>query len=252
MKVSVLASGSKGNSSYFETEKLKCLIDIGMSCAYIERNLQELGVDPRDIDLIFLTHTHSDHINGLKTFLKKYNTTVCLTQKMHNDLEILIKNVIYLEQDYTYQDLNVKVIKTSHDVSDSNGYIMESKGKSFVYITDTGYINVKNHKYLKDKNLYVLESNHDVQLLMEGKYPHHLKNRIQGDSGHLSNAQCGEYLCNFIGTNTLMVFLAHLSEENNTPDKAIETIVEKFNKNKRKTPTIKVAKQKERTELVVL
>lgn len=252
MRVSVLASGSKGNCTYVETNEVKCLIDIGMSCAYVERNLKELGVEPNEIKFIFITHTHSDHINGLKTFIKKYNPTVLITPKMHKDFDFTIDNYFYIEKDYNFKDLNVKVIKTSHDVSDSNGYIMESNGKSIVYITDTGYINIKNHKYLKDKNLYILESNHDIPMLMNGKYPHYLKNRVQGDSGHLSNKQCGEYLCTFIGDETNLVFLAHLSEENNTEEKALETVLEVFHKQNKRAPKIKIATQKERTELIKL
>lgn len=252
MKVSVLASGSKGNSTYVETKNVKFLIDVGMSCAYIERNLKELGVDPHDIDYIFITHTHSDHIYGLKTFIKKYNPVICFTKVMHRDFDFPIDNFLYLDNEYSDKDLSVRVIKTSHDASDSNGYIFESDDKSLVYITDTGYINIKNHKYLKNKNLYILESNHDIRMLMEGKYPHYLKNRVQGDSGHLSNEQCGEYLCDFIGENTDLVFLAHLSEENNSPDKAMGTVLEVLNKKAKRIPKIKIATQKERSDFIKL
>lgn len=252
MRVCVLASGSKGNSTYLETKKHKILIDIGMSCTYIERNLREIGIEPSEIDTIFITHTHSDHIYGLKTFSKKYNPKICFTEKMHNDLDFEIKNYCYLASEYEDEDLFVKIIKTSHDASDSNGYIFECSGKSTVYITDTGYINVKNHKYLLDKNLYILESNHDVEMLMNGKYPHYLKNRVQSDSGHLSNKQCADYLLKFMGNQTKLVVLAHLSEENNSPEKAKETLLKSFSKKEKVSCPVIVAKPKERMEIIKL
>jgi len=252
MKVSVLASGSKGNCTYLETESLKILIDAGMSSSYIERNLKELGVNPASIDYIFITHTHSDHINGLKVFVKKYNPVICFTEIMHNDLDFFVEKAIYLEKEYNIKDLNVRIIKTSHDASDSNGYIFESNGKSLVYITDTGYINVKNHKHLRGKNFYILESNHDVKMLMEGKYPYYLQQRILGDSGHLSNKACAEYLSDFVNEETKHILLAHLSEENNSPEKALETVKDMLEKKNKTLCQIDVAKPKERTELIKL
>lgn len=252
MKFCVLASGSKGNCTYLETDNHKILIDIGMSCAYIERNLKEIGVEPKEIDTIFITHTHSDHIYGLKTFLKKYNPLVCFTEKMHKDFDFDIDNYYYLENEYKEDELYVKIIKTSHDVSDSNGYVFETNNKSLVYITDTGYINIKNHKYLKNKNIYILESNHDIEMLMNGRYPHYLKNRVQGDSGHLSNKQCADYLLKFAGDETKLIILAHLSEENNTPLKAKTTIEKAFELKEKRLCNINVAKPKERMEIIKL
>jgi len=252
MKICVLASGSKGNCTYLETKNTKILIDVGMSCAYIEKNLKEIGVSPDSIDHIFITHTHSDHINGLRIFVKKYNPTVCFTEKMHKDLDFSINKFVYLEKEKNINDLNIKIIKTSHDASDSNGYIFESNEKSLVYITDTGYINVKNHKHLKGKNAYIIESNHDVKMLMNGKYPYYLQQRILGDSGHLSNNACAEYLFKFIDEKTKYVLLAHLSEENNTPEKALSEIRETFSKKSKPLCNVLIAKPKERTELIKL
>lgn len=250
MKVCVLASGSKGNCAYVETVSTKSLIDVGMSCAYIEKALKDIGVDPASIQQIFLTHTHTDHTSGLRVFLKKYGPTVYFTEKMDEELGMLIDDVYYIDEDVQIGDLLVRPIKTSHDVADSNGYVFVSEGKSLMYMTDTGYINIRNYNKLKNHDIYVLESNHDTTMLMEGKYPYHLKQRILGDKGHLSNKDSAYYLSQFTSDKTMEVILAHLSEENNTPDKALEAYYRAYEKCGKKAPKVVVAKQKERTEVI--
>lgn len=252
MKVCVLASGSKGNCAYVETNKTKSLIDIGMSCAYIEKSLKDIGVEPSSIERIFLTHTHTDHVNGLRVFLKKYGVAVYFTEKMDEELGMLIDDYSYIDGDIEINDLKVIPVKTSHDVADSNGYVFESNGKSLMYMTDTGYINIRNHNKLKNHDMYILESNHDIEMLMEGKYPYHLKQRILGDKGHLSNKQCSNYLTEFTGEKTKSVILAHLSEENNSPDKAEIAYYDAYKKCGKKAPNLLIAKQKERTEVIEL
>jgi phosphoribosyl 1,2-cyclic phosphodiesterase len=248
MRVCVLASGSKGNCTYIETEHTRSLIDIGMSSRYVEGQLRSIGVDPSSIQRIFLTHTHSDHTNGLRVFIKKYNPLVYLTEKMDAELDILINNIVYINGDEKINDLVVEPIKTSHDVADSNGYVFINKGKKFLYMTDTGYINVRNYNKLKDLDFYILESNHDVQMLMDGPYPYHLKQRILGDKGHLSNKDCSYYLSQFTTDKTKQVVLAHLSEHNNDPEVALKMYYDTYKKYGKKAPNVVVAQQKVRTE----
>lgn len=248
MKACVLASGSKGNCTYIETSRLKFLVDAGPSCAYIERSLRSINVDPKKIDFIFLTHTHVDHVAGLRVFLKKYHPKVYLTEKMHYELDIDIPDYFYINREIVIEDLDVLPIKTSHDVLESHGYVFTSEGKSIVHITDTGYINVRNFSKLKGKNLYIFESNHDVRMLREGKYPYHLQQRILSDKGHLSNKDSSYYLSKFVTDDTKKIVLIHLSEENNTPELALNTLLDALaGKN---IPDIEIAKQKERTELI--
>lgn len=250
MRVSVLASGSKGNSTYIETEKLKFLVDIGPSCAYIERSLKSIGVNPNDIKIIFLTHAHVDHVAGLRVFLKKYNPVVYLSSKMHEELGLKIDKYIYINKETSIEDLNIITIKTSHDTSDSHGFVFTCNKKSIVYITDTGYINMRNFDKLRGKSLYIFESNHDIRMLREGKYPYHLQQRILSDKGHLSNKDSSYYLSEFIDKNTKRIVLIHLSEENNTPEIALETLKQTLKSKKKKRPEIIIAKQKECTELM--
>lgn len=250
MKVSVLSSGSKGNTTYIETKNAKILIDAGNSSKYILEKLQELNVNPNDIDAILITHIHVDHVKGLPVLLKKINPCVYMTEKMHPYLDY-IENYTIIETDtITIKDIEVNVIKTSHDTDDSVGYVINNEGKSIVYITDTGYINRKYFDLLKNRNIYIMESNHDVEMLNNGKYPFELRQRILSDKGHLSNYDSAKYLSTFIGNNTKYILLAHLSEENNTQELAYDTLNERLNKENIHVDNIIIAKQNQETELI--
>ena len=248
MKVSVIASGSKGNCCYIETKETKILIDIGLNCITTERKLLEKNIDPDEIEGIFITHTHKDHIDGLRVFNKKHKAKAYLTETMYKELNQELKNYEFIGETTKIKDITITAIKTSHDAEDSNGYIIENEDKQIVYITDTGYINIKNHKKLKDKTMYILESNHDVEMLMNNpNYPYHIKQRILGDKGHLSNKDSAYYLKKFIGQNTKHIILAHLSEHNNTDVLALKTLKETLENN---DIDIRVAYQEKQTELI--
>lgn len=253
MKISVLASGSKGNSCFIKTAAGEFLIDVGMTCSYISNALKDIDTSPENIKAIFITHTHTDHVNGLKVFVKKYNPIIYVSEKMYLELKDIVfsDNYVILDKELIIDDLKVSIIKTSHDAEDSVGYIFEERGRSIVYITDTGYINMKNHNKLSNKNIYVLESNHDIDMLMNNpKYPYHLKQRILGDKGHLSNKDSSYYLGKFIGDNTKCIVLAHLSEHNNTKELALESLEKSLDDNNKKCEKIIIASQTEKTELV--
>lgn len=230
MKIVVLASGSKGNSTYIENNDKKILIDLGVSLEYIEDKLNNINVDPKDINCILITHTHSDHIIGLSKFIKKYDTSILISPKMESEIIKKVKdpNIIYFNKEMDLDGLSIKIIKNSHDC-DSFGFIINDK---VVYITDTGYINSKHFPLISNKEVYILESNHDVEMLMNGSYPHYLKQRILSDKGHLSNEACSYYLSQLIGENTKYIILSHLSEENNTEEKALEELNNKIKNTK--------------------
>lgn len=252
MKVIVLSSGSKGNTTYIECKGTKILIDMGNTCKYVTDKLKGIGVKAEDIDAIFITHTHSDHIKGLKVFCKKYNTLVYFTDKMRNELSY-IDNYKLIDSDIIkLKDLVINVIKTSHDASDSVGYVIEGNNKGIVYITDTGYINNKYFDILSNREVYIMESNHDIEMLNNGRYSFSLRQRILGDKGHLSNYDCSRYLSSFIGERTNTIILAHLSEENNTSTLAYDTLINRFNSNNQSVENIIIAKQDEETEEVLV
>lgn len=252
MKVIVLSSGSKGNTTLIETENTKILIDCGNTCKYICEKLETIDIKPEDIDAILITHTHVDHIKGLQVFLHKYNTKVYLTKKMQPELQFVENYCLIEEHNFAINDVQIDIIKTSHDASDSQGFILTNNDKSAVYITDTGYINIKYHEMLKNKDLYIFESNHDVEMLNNSKYPFHLRKRILSDKGHLSNYDSAKYLSEFIGDNTRYILLAHLSEENNTYELAYETLLDRLNTCNKHVDNIIIAEQNKETELIEL
>lgn len=254
MKVSVLASGSKGNCTLIQTKNHKVLVDLGTSSLYIEKKLKEFCIEPETIDAIFITHSHVDHIAGIRVFCKKYHPMVFLTEKIYDEMkqQVNLTDYEFLEKEFQYDDLFVEYFKTSHDTEESLGYVFTSENKSLVYITDTGYIKQKDFQLLQNKDLYVMESNHDVELLMNGKYPYVIKQRILGDRGHLSNKDSSYYLSKWIGDKTKTIILAHLSEDNNTEDLARSTLERALEKNKIRPPKIIMARQKECTELIEL
>ena len=250
MKVIVLSSGSKGNTTYIETQTTKILIDIGNTCKYITEKLSTIGVTLGEINAILITHTHTDHIKGLKTFTNNYYAPIYITEKMHPKIPY-VKQYKYIESSLiTIRDIKINIIKTSHDAEDSVGYIINNNDKSIVYITDTGYINKKYHPMLSNRDIYIMESNHDVEMLNNGPYPFPLRQRILSDKGHLSNHDSAKYIGDFIGPKTTNIVLAHLSHENNTPELAKETLLAKLQELNMTQIHIDIALQDQETEII--
>jgi len=251
MRVQVLASGSKGNCTYIESKDTKILIDAGINLIRIKKELEKINIDVNTIDGILITHTHSDHINGLASIIKKLNIPVFIKEELSSEIKKIVsqENIVIIENEFNIKDLTIEVINASHDVP-AFGFIVNGNNKSMVYLTDTGYINRKYYEITKNKDIYVIESNHDEKMLMEGPYPYILKQRVVGDQGHLSNRYTGRYLNKTIGENTKYVILAHLSEHNNTPELALEQVKEELESSIFDCNNIIIAKQYEETELV--
>lgn len=225
-----------------------------MSAKYIKDKLAELDVRPEEINTIIMTHTHGDHTGALEVLTKKYNPQVVLTEGQLEDLEYLenYDNKFITEGTIEYGKTVVTPFKTSHDSTDPRGYLIEDANSSLVYMTDTGYLNQRYFDTLRDKNIYIIESNHDVEMLMNGPYPKMLKTRILSDEGHLSNNATGFYLSKLIGPHTKKVILAHLSETNNTEELALETVNKTLHEYEVEFADIEVAKQKEKTKEFVV
>lgn len=249
MNFQTLASGSKGNCSIVICNNIKLLIDIGISFPTLKARLEKINTKVDDITGILISHSHNDHIKGLQSIIKKTNIKILIPEKMYDELRNIVpKNrVIFIKDKNKLTNVNIELIHTSHDVPCSVGFMITCNNKTLVHITDTGYINKKILPKITDKNIYLIESNHDEEMLMNGPYPPFLKQRVLGDEGHLSNRQTCEYLKQIIGDNTKYVFLAHISEKNNTHELALrsaESIV--TNKN----IEIVVATQEEESKLI--
>ena len=224
MKVQTIASGSKGNCTVVICDNTKIIIDMGISYITLKRSLEENSLSFDDFSGLLITHNHSDHINGLKTLINKTRINAYITKEMYESIKEYIpkERCIFIDEKFEINDVNIELIHTSHDAPVSFGFIINYDDKSMVYITDTGYINRKILNNIINKNLYIIESNHDEVMLMDGPYPRFLKERVISDRGHLSNRTTAKYLSKIIGENTKYVVLAHLSETNNTKEKVLE------------------------------
>lgn len=254
MRACIFASGSKGNVTYIETSNHHILLDMGKNAKYITESLKKINVDPKTIDIILISHLHSDHTSALETFIKKYKPLVCMPEEMFLEVENL-KNYDHIkiyDDELDFDDLKIYAIKSSHDAVASRNFIFECDGHSIVQITDTGYIKSKYFKLLKNREVYFLESNHDVEMLTHGPYPDWLKRRVLSDEGHLSNQAAGFYLSKLIGEKTKKVYLMHLSEVNNNKDIALKTVNDTLHEYKIEFNDISCAEQDNISEVINL
>ncbi len=228
LKFQTLASGSKGNCAIVLCGKINLIIDAGISQRTLKKRIEENGLDFSSFFGILITHSHNDHIKGLEGIIKYTNLKIMIAKKMYDELKNIVPldRIIFLEEKNKIEDVRIELIPTSHDTAYSVGYIITYQEKSLVYITDTGYINRKYLKMLENKYIYLIESNHDEEMLMNGPYPPFLKQRVISDRGHLSNNTTAKYLKEITGNNTKYVLLAHLSEKNNDEALAYNTTKE--------------------------
>lgn len=228
-----LASGSSGNCYYIGNASSGILIDAGIGVRTIRKSLRNMGLDFANIWGIFVTHDHADHIKAVGTIGEKYNVPIYTTRLVHEGIqrsycvtEKLYNSKKYIEKNETIEvgDFKICSFPVSHDATDNVGYTVIYKEKRFTFATDLGFVGEEAAEQLKQADYMVFEANYDVQMLDNGSYPIHLKNRIKADTGHLSNDQAGEFLAQNYNERMKYIFLCHLSRENNLPEIAYATI----------------------------
>ncbi|ERJ12524.1 MBL fold metallo-hydrolase [Haloplasma contractile] len=226
MKITVLASGSKGNAAVVETEHTKILIDIGLSYKQLKIKLKEKNIEVEELDALLITHEHADHTKGMATFSKRHQIPVYTTKGTHEAIDssrtIFMhhenKQILNYYDKTEINDVSIQSIPISHDASEPTGFIIKNYDKKVVYITDTGYVSEEVESRIKNADAYILECNHDVELLMMTNRPWHLKQRILSDEGHICNEDTFYVLERIRGENTKLIFLAHISDEANNRD----------------------------------
>ena len=235
MQIYTLASGSGGNCTLVRDSDTAVLIDAGISTKRIVCALTEIGLSPKDLSGILITHEHNDHICGLNTFVRHYDVSIFAPRTVANHLCWSIAGVedyitiLKAGEDYSICGLNVLPFHTPHDTPESVGYRI-SGSAVFGFCTDCGHVTSEVVEGLRGVDAAVIEANHDLEMLRMGSYPAQLKRRILSDSGHLSNDSCAALALELYGSGTRNMVLGHLSRENNRPSLALKSVLELLSK----------------------
>jgi phosphoribosyl 1,2-cyclic phosphodiesterase len=233
MRLCSIASGSSGNCIYVGCDNTHLLVDTGISKKRIDAGLKELEIKGEELEGILITHEHSDHIQGLGVFSRKYEVPIYATPgtiegiKNYAPLGKLpggLLNPIHIDESFVIGDITVDPFGISHDANEPAGYRMSYQGKSVAVATDLGIYNEYTVSKLQMLDAVLLEANHDIHMLEVGSYPYYLKRRVMGDKGHLSNESSGRLLCDILHNNLKHILLGHLSKENNYAELAYETV----------------------------
>lgn len=233
MKLCSIASGSSGNCIYIGGGNTHLLIDTGISKKKIEEGLSQIGISGDELDGILITHEHSDHIQGLGVFSRKYKVPVYATPGTIRGIENYkslgkmpegLLHKVTIDTEFAIGELSIRPFAISHDALEPSGYRIENEEKKIAIATDLGVYDEYTIDNLKDVNAIVLEANHDVHMVEVGPYPYPLKRRVLGNQGHLSNELSGRLLCDILHDNLQCVMLGHLSKDNNYESLAYETV----------------------------
>lgn len=252
--VCILASGSKGNAVFISSGDTSLLIDAGLSGIEIERRLKSRGLDPKNLDAILVSHEHSDHIQGVGVLSRRYKLPVYINSKTRKAAVSQLGNLYDSKNfecgsTFTINDLSIHPFSISHDAKDPCGFTVNQNGTKIGIATDLGIATSMVKAHLKGCTLLILEANHDEKMLINGPYPWPVKQRVKSRIGHLSNEESKALLNELQHDGLKHVMLAHLSETNNTPQKAFNEVGQALT---RCEPRLYVASQNECGALLLL
>ena len=233
VSVSVLASGSRGNSTIVSSSRTKILVDAGISCRETVKRMRAAGDDPRTLSAILITHEHSDHVYGLAVLARQFQVPVFMTGATHQawarslrddagELPQLARLEIFSAgRRFQVGDIEITPFTIPHDAVDPVGLTFRADGVKVGIATDLGYTPPNVCHELRGCDVLVIESNHDLEMLRVGPYPWSVKQRVGSPTGHLSNEKLAKFLCTEYDGNASYLVLAHLSELNNHPELAL-------------------------------
>ena len=248
MKVCVLASWSSGNCTFIEIAGQRFLVDAGISARRVVEGLREIGEKIEDIDGILLTHEHSDHIRGIPRLLEKYKLRLYANRETYKTLYLTtVRSGQWIEltrEALTVDQIEIQPFSINHDAIDPIGFRLSNSHASVGVVTDIGSMTKMVQERLAGVTVLVMEANYDHEMLINGPYPWDLKQRIASRLGHLSNADCGEFLSEQANDGLRHVFLAHRSEHNNDPQLSLDTVQKVLTKNGVTAPPIQLTHQK--------
>ena len=232
------SSGSSGNCYLLKTEHNMLLLDAGLSPRKVKQYLSDYGLSLSDADAILITHDHTDHIKGAGLMSEEYQLPVCTTETVHEGMcrnycmphkvPVALRRFVQKDTTFDLGDFKITPFEVPHDSSDCVGYFIEAEGVAFCIITDAGHVTDAIRQFVARANYLVLEANHDVDMLNMGPYPAHLKGRIKGEKGHLSNETGARLVAEYATPKLRHLWLCHLSEENNHPELVRKTYEQVF------------------------
>lgn len=238
VSVSVLASGSRGNSAIVESSRARILVDAGISCRETFKRLKSLGRNPREISAILITHEHSDHISGLATLAKKLDVPVFMTGATHQAWARALRDdagepprtgkleLFSSGRPFQIADITVTPFTIPHDAADPVGFTFRAEGSKVAIATDLGYMPASVRDHLRACDVLIIESNHDLEMLRVGPYPWSVKQRVMSRVGHLSNESLAQFFADDYDGGASYIVLAHISQENNHPEIALRVAEE--------------------------